>query len=131
VVVLFLREGFLGIPGNRRGDPGAQRRTEVSRLSSGVGNAQGGLDLADGQVWATWQEHDPLKDGRFRTRIYAAELSPTGRVKRKIRLWRGLSIGPGSIQVLAFQGETLALFMRGSSNGHGLQVTVRTLNLAG
>jgi hypothetical protein len=102
--------------------------TKVSHLSSGTGNAQGGLDLADGQVWATWQENDPLKDGRFRTRIYAAELSQTGRVKRKIRLWRGLSIGPGSMQVLSFRDETLALFMRGSSNGHGLQVTLKALN---
>jgi len=100
---------------------------KVSRLSSGAGNAQGGLDLTGGQVWATWQENDPIKDGRFKTRIYAAELSQTGRVKRKIRLWRGLSIGPGSIQVLSFQDETLALFMRGSSNGHGLQATVKAL----
>ncbi len=105
--------------------------TKVSRLSDGTGNAQGGLDLTSGKVWATWQENDPLADGRFRTRIYAAELSHTGRVKRKIRLWRGLSIGPGSMQVLSFQDETLALFMRGSNNGHGLQATVKALPSAG
>jgi hypothetical protein len=31
------------------------------------------------------------------------------------------------MQVLSFRDETLALFMRGSSNGHGLQATVKAL----
>jgi hypothetical protein len=97
-------------------------------LSTGAGNAQGQLHLAGDRLWATWQEDDPRKDGRFRATIYAAELSPTGDVRRKIRLWRGLSIGPGSTQVVEFQGETLALYMRSSSNGRGLQATIKTVD---
>jgi hypothetical protein len=100
---------------------------KVHRLSAGAGNAQGQLDLADGRIWASWQEDAPLKDGRFRAAIYAAELSSGGRVKRKVRLWRGMRIGPGSTQVLAFDGKTLALYMRSSSNGRGLQATIETL----
>jgi hypothetical protein len=100
---------------------------KVRRLSTGAGNAQGQLDLADGRIWATWQEDAPLKDGRFRAAIYAAELSSNGQVRRKVKLWRGLRIGPGSTQVLAFDGKTFALYMRSSRNGRGLQATIETL----
>ena len=97
------------------------------RLSTGGGNAQGQLDLADGRIWATWQEDAPLQDGRFRSAIFAAELSSSGRVKRKITLWRGLRIGPGSTQVVAYGDQTLALYMRSSDNGRGLQAAVEAL----
>lgn len=102
-------------------------RPKINRLSLGAGNAQGQLDLADGRIWATWQEDAQLEDGRFRAVVYAAELGSNGQVRRKVRLWRGLRIGPGSTQVLAFDGKTLALYMRGSSNGRGLQATVQSL----
>ncbi len=102
--------------------------TKPERLSSGPGNAQGRLDLAGGRVWATWQEHDPRKGGGFRAAVFAAELTPKGQLRRKVRLWRGVSIGPGSIQVVEYQGRTLALYMRSSSNGKGLQVTVKNLS---
>jgi hypothetical protein len=98
------------------------------RLSTGAGNAQGSLDLAEGRVWATWQEHDPLEGGGFRTSIFAAELTPKGQLRRRVRLWRGVSIGPGSIQVVEFKGKTLALYMRASSNGRGLQATVKGIS---
>lgn len=97
------------------------------RLSTGEGNAQGGLDLVGSRVWATWQEHDPLRTGGFKTGIFAAELTPNGKLRRKVRLWRGVSIGPGSIQVIEFEGRTLALYMRSSASGRGLQATVKTL----
>ena len=105
---------------------GSTRAKSVG-VSSGSGNAQGRLDLAGGAVWATWQEHDPRADGRFQASIYAAEISPTGRVRGKIRLWRGISIGPGSTQVIEFQGRPVALYMRASDDGRGLQAAVRTL----
>jgi hypothetical protein len=104
----------------------AEARPE--RLSTGTGNAQGRVDLIGGRVWATWQEHDPLRDGGFRTAVFAAELTPKGQLRRKVRLWRGVSIGPGSIQVVEYQGRTLALYMRASSDGHGLQATVRGID---
>jgi hypothetical protein len=97
------------------------------RLSADAGNAQGRLDLVGGRVWATWQEQDPRKGGGFQTGVFAAELTPKGRLRRKVRLWRGVSIGPGSIQIVEFQGRTLALYMRSSSNGRGLQETVTNL----
>jgi hypothetical protein len=99
--------------------------TRPERLSIGAGNAQGRLDVAGGRVWATWQEHEPLRRGGFRTVIYAAELRPDGKPRRMVRLWRGVSIGPGSTQVVEFQGRTLALYMRSSSDGQGLQAAVK------
>jgi hypothetical protein len=105
---------------------GSSKVKEVP-LSTGRGNAQGQLHLLGDAVWATWQEDDPRKDGRFHASIYAAELDPTGRVRRKIQLWQGLSIGPGSTQVIEFEGRTVALYMRSSSNGRGLQATIRNL----
>lgn len=98
------------------------------RLSTGDGNAQGHLDLVGSRVWATWQEHDPLRTGGFQTGIFAAELTPKGKLRRKVRLWRGVSIGPGSTQVIEFEGRTLALYMRGSASGKGLQATVKALD---
>jgi hypothetical protein len=106
---------------------GASTDTRAERFSTGAGNAQGRLDLVGGRVWATWQEDDPLEDGRFRAAIYAAELTPDGQLQRKIRLWRGVSIGPGSTQVVEYEGKTLALYMRSSGNGRGLQATVKEL----
>lgn len=105
---------------------GSKRARSVG-VSSGAGNAQGRLDLAGGTVWATWQEDDPRADGRFQATIYAAEISPTGRVRDKIRLWRGISIGPGSTQVIEFQDRPVALYMRASDDGRGLRAAVRTL----
>jgi hypothetical protein len=96
-------------------------------LSSGAGNAQGRLDLAGGRVWATWQEHASRKGGGFRVAVYAAELTPAGQLRRKLRLWRGVSIGPGSIQVVESQGRTLALYMRAGSDGRGLQATIKAI----
>lgn len=98
------------------------------RLSTDAGNAQGRLDLVGDRVWATWQEHDPRQGGGFEAGVYAAELTPNGRLRRKFRLWRGVSIGPGSIQVVEYQGRTLALYMRSSSNGKGLQATLKNLS---
>jgi hypothetical protein len=107
----------------RIGSPRATRQ----RLSSGGGNAQGHLDLVGVRVWATWQEHEPSKSRGFQTAIFAAELSPTGRVRRKLRLWHGVSIGPGSLQIIEFEGRTLALYMRRSANGRGLQAFIRRI----
>lgn len=103
-------------------------RAKPERLSTGAGNAQGHLDLVGSRVWATWQEHDPLKTGGFQTGIFAAELTPKGKLRRKVRLWRGVSIGPGSTQVIEFEGRTLALYMRGSASSRGLQATVKALD---
>jgi hypothetical protein len=102
-------------------------KSSGKRLSVGAGNAQGRLDVASDEIWATWQEDTPLRDGRFRVGIFAAQLKSDGSVKRRIELWRGISIGPGSTQVVDFQGRRLALYMPSSSNGRGLQARVRTL----
>lgn len=101
--------------------------TRAVQLSSGEGNSQGHLDLAGGAIWATWQEDRPRKDGRFRARIFAAELSKRGQPRRKLKLWSGLSIGPGSTQVIEFRDELLALYMRSGPDGRGLRATVRPL----
>jgi len=98
------------------------------QLSTGAGNAQGRLDLAGDQVWATWQEHRPRKKGGFRAAVFAAELTPQGQLDRKVRLWQGVSIGPGSIQVVEFQGRTLALYMRATNDGRGLRATVENID---
>jgi hypothetical protein len=100
---------------------------EAARLSTGAGNAQGRLDLAGGQLWATWQEDDPRRDGRFDAGLYAARLSPRGETLRKVKLWQGISIGPGSTQVDAIRGRLQALFMPASRNGKGLRTALRVL----
>lgn len=97
------------------------------QLSSGAGNSQGRLDLAGDEIWATWQEDKPRKDGRFRARIFAAELGKSGEPRRRVKLWSGLSIGPGSTQVIEFQGDLLALYMRSGFDGRGLRATVKRL----
>lgn len=109
------------------GRKGSAKARKVTRLSAGDGNAQGQLNVAGGNVWATWQEQHLRKDGRFRTAIYAARLDATGKVRRKVRLWRGVSIGPGSTQVLEFEGKIMALFLRGSTKGRGLEPVIRTI----
>ncbi|MDX6634362.1 MAG: hypothetical protein QOF06_565 [Solirubrobacterales bacterium] len=68
-----------------------------------------------------------MKTGGFQTGIFAAELTPKGKLRRKVRLWRGVSIGPGSTQVIEFEGRTLALYMRRSASGRELQATVRRI----
>lgn len=107
--------------GSRRVSPDAEQ------LSVGAGNAQGRLNSVDGAVWATWQEHRLLPDGRFRTGIFAARLNSDGGVDSKVELWRGVSIGPGSTQVIEFRGRRLALYMPSSPDGKGLRATVREL----
>ena len=102
-------------------------KSSSKRLSDGAGNAQGRLDVAGGEIWATWQEDKPLRDGRFRVGIFAAELKADGSARRQFELWRGVSIGPGSTQVVDFQGQRIALYMPSSSDGRGLQATVRRL----
>lgn len=116
--VFSVHSGAIGSP---------TRKADAVRLSAGAGNTQGRLDLVGDRPWASWQEDDPRKDGRFNARILAAELSPSGEIRRKVSLWRGVSIGPGNTQVVSFDGRTIALFMRASSNGKGLQATLRQL----
>ena len=102
-------------------------KSSSERLSNGAGNAQGRLDVAGGEIWATWQEDQPLRDGRFRVGIFAAQLRADGSARRRFELWRGVSIGPGSTQVVDFRGQRIALYMPSSSDGRGLRATVRRL----
>jgi len=85
-------------------------------LSTGRGNAQGRVDALSGGVWASWQQDTPLPDGNFRASIHAARLDERGAPMRKVTLWRGISVGPGSTQVIEFRGEPLALFMPARSD---------------
>jgi hypothetical protein len=99
-------------------------------LSVDAGNAQGKIYEVgnDRAAWATWREDEPLRSGAFRTRIYAARLSARTQVIRKVRLWGGVSIGPGSTQVIEFRGRLLALYMPSASReDQGLRATVRTI----
>lgn len=98
-----------------------------TQLSVGAGNAQGRVDVAAGHLWAIWQEHRLLQRG-FRANLYAAEISPSGDIRRKVALWRGLSIGPGSLQVVEVAGGIYALFMRQSTvRARGLETVLRRL----
>lgn len=80
-------------------------------LSTAEGNAQGRIDALPEGAWASWQEDAPLPDGNFRVSIYAARLDKHGAPLRKVGLWHGVSVGPGSTQVVEFRGEPVALFM--------------------
>ena len=49
----------------------------------------------------------------FPTSYYAALLDPSaGKVKRRILLWHGKSIGPGHSQAIAYRGRPVFLYMR-------------------
>jgi len=106
----------------------AAAQADVVSIDSG--NAQGKIDeVGDSRAaWATWREDDPLPSGAFRTKIYAASLGARGQIKRKLRLWNGISIGPGSTQVIEFRGQLLALYMPSTPNkGHGLRTMIRAI----
>ncbi len=104
---------------------GAQPKTE--ELSTGAGDAQGRVDSVGREVWASWQEDKPLPSGGFRVGIFAAKLDGNGSIDKKVVLWRGRSIGPGSTQIVEFRGRRFALYMPSSMNGKGLRTVVRPL----
>jgi hypothetical protein len=112
--------------------PASSKAAEPNDLSNETGNAQGRLDSANGDVWATWQEDKELPSGDFKARIYAARLNSRGAVTREIPLWGGVSVGPGNTQVVEFRGHLLALYMPSGSRGDaGLQATVKPLSGVG
>lgn len=100
---------------------------EATELSVGDGHAQGRLDPVGRDVWATWQEDEPLRSGGFQVGIFAAKLHGDGSIDEKAVLWRGKSIGPGSTQIVEFHGQQFVLYMPGSANGKGLRTVVRPL----
>jgi hypothetical protein len=95
------------------------------RLNRSAGNAQGTLSLVGRSVWAAWQEQSQREDGRFETVLWAQRVAPTG--DRAKQLWRGVSIGPGSIEVVAGAGRTWALYQPSAMNGSALTVAVKPL----
>lgn len=97
-------------------------------LSSAGGNAQGRLDALPGGAWASWQQDAPLPNGNFRVSIYAARLDERGAPLRKVSLWHGVSVGPGSTQIVEFHGEPVALFMPARSD-RDQSLTVETDHL--
>jgi hypothetical protein len=100
---------------------------EATELSVGDGHAQGRLDSVGRDVWATWQEDEPLRSGGFQVGIFAAKLHGDGSIDEKVVLWRGKSIGPGSTQIVKFHGREFVLYMPSSANGKGLRTVVRPL----
>jgi hypothetical protein len=109
-----------------RGSRGSLK-TKKTRLARGAGNAQGQLQLLGDQLWASWQEHKPQRAGGFKTNIYAADLGRNGQLQHRFKLWHGISIGPGSTQVVEYQNRTLALFMRGRDAERGLHAAISVL----
>jgi hypothetical protein len=92
-------------------------RSGSGPLSTGLGNAQGRLDFAAGAAWASWQEDRALSSGGFAATIRIARLGPSGEPLEEQKLWQGRVVGPGSTQVIAFEGKLLALYMRGGRQG--------------
>jgi hypothetical protein len=97
-------------------DAPSDRLRQSHPLSVAGGNAQGRIDALPSGPWASWQEDKPLPNGNFRVSIYAARLDERGAPLRKVSLWHGVSVGPGSTQVVEFRGEPVALFMPARSD---------------
>lgn len=111
-----------------RGD-GAGPWTELvgSPLNVGSGKAQGVLDAVGDRVWAMWQQHGTQResDGLFPTEMYAGLIGREGEdVERKIQLWKGPTIGPGSLQVLEYRGRPVFMYPRQFRPKGGLHTTV-------
>ncbi len=97
-----------------------------SPLNRGSGNAQGSIDLLGNDVWASWQENAIRADGLFGTKVFAARLDRNGVAGSRIRVWRGVTIGPGPTGVSEIDGRILVLYVRGAPSG-GLRATVEGL----
>jgi hypothetical protein len=107
-------------------DGGSWRRARSGPLNIGHGSAQGNINEVGGRVWAIWQQSAFRDDGRFDTTLFAGRVDTTTlRVVRPRRLWRGVSIGPGDVQVVGARGRTWALFLRAHDRTpDGLQAEV-------
>jgi hypothetical protein len=66
-------------------------------------------------LWAAWQEHTSRPTGGFDAAVYVARFS-RGRVEAPRRLWRGHSLGPGSLQVFEAFGRPWTLYLRGGAD---------------
>jgi hypothetical protein len=95
-------------------------------LNRTAGNAQGVLRINDNAVWASWQEHQPRRDGLFDTRLYVQRVARRSGGAR--RVWDGASIGPGSIETVAGAEGQSVLYMPSSDGRRGLTVRVGRLD---
>ncbi len=94
-------------------------------LNVGSARAQGSLSAVGNRAWATWVQTGPAAGGMFPTSYYAALLDPSaGKVKRRILLWHGKSIGPGHSQAIAYRGRPVFLYMRQRGRKGGLHANV-------
>lgn len=82
-----------------------------TKLSGGPGDAQGNLSQTGRAVWAIWQESD-YRRGSFDTRIRISrymgrrrDFSPAASV------YKGLSPGPGDLQVARWHGRNFVLYL--------------------
>jgi hypothetical protein len=87
--------------------PGVLNRTR--------GAAQGGIFRVGGDLWAAWQEHTSRRAGGFDAAVYVARFT-RGRGGAPQRLWRGRSVGPGSLQVFEAFGRPWTLYLRGGAD---------------
>lgn len=110
----------------REQDNGSWAELPDSPLNVGTGKAQGILNSVGNRVWAVWQQHgDYRKDGLASTQMYAALLDRDGEaIEKKIPLWKGWTIGPGSLQVVKYRGRSVFLYPRQFGPKGGLHATV-------
>ena len=94
-------------------------------LNRGPGHAQGALRVAGGEAWAAWQENEPRQDGLFNTRVYAQRVAPEPHSPHAV--WSGVSIGPGSVEVVQGAGRRWVLYMPRAAGRRALTVAVKPL----
>jgi len=94
------------------------RRLGGRALNRGDGKAQGTLSRAAGALWATWQQNDQRRDGRFNTTVFVARIrGQSARVATPRRLWHGVSLGPSDATVVEGSGRAWALYVIGKRGG--------------
>jgi len=100
-------------------------------INVGEGSAQGGLFAVGNRVWAVWNENsfgDAAFGGMIPTSIHAARISKDGTsFDRRVKLWTGRVVFPGSVQMIAYKGRPVALFMTQKSKATGMHATIKAL----
>lgn len=91
-------------------------------LNRGRGAGQGVVGYAHGSPWAVWQEN-ALGTRGFDTTISLLRVDP-GEPPTPTELWRGVSNGPGALQVLDGAGTGWVMYMPARPGGRGQRQVV-------
>jgi hypothetical protein len=108
-----------------------RRGWKGERLSRGTGDAQGNLSQPGRAAWAIWQEN-AYENRRFDTRIRLSRyMRRTHAFSKPAAIFRGLSSGPGDLQVARCDGTSYVLYLKPRNpGGRSLRAFVRSVRMS-